>query len=626
MWKAVAFSSAALAAGMLLLASAADAEAHQPEGLRISLSEMPEPPCTSWHEDACETAAPPQVSVNPFQSDNPHDPALNTGSGYHDHHEHLESIAALNQRVLARLADSGDAMDDSGSEPDGPGGSVNYAITSDITGLPWVRDGQTATERVTVAWLSELQEHNPSLVTSLVRMPFLQDHTPGDLQAIRTLTYMSRGTSRIAPNPQYARDLVNRAALADGSGIDNTEAKIIAVMSMQYFDGNSAFIQLLADYGTIEEKTSAGQHGNTLTFAVVRVEETRQNSTLMQSAIIAIEGVETLMGEAFPSDFMGILVADCPDCLGRTNGVSIEMDDRFDQTDYDDNRQLLRTMAHEIGHFWWGAGDGARHHEAWISEGAAEYIGAYSVKARFGDSRLSTDYWPCPYYRTIEHLRADNPQYRVSQGGLCNYSLGERLFINLDRNIGHTAFTAGFRDLHQRLSTYEDDEIDQGLSLLRAFCPGCESNPWNLGSGGNTLARYYGEKVLTDSSAPNGSLPGLGPVWGNVPIVDYFDENRQYGVAQVPASSPDQRRWVQLRFNDVVNPPDTVNIYVVLYHEDREPYMVWPQEMKVLSDEGRAWFYAYLGDPPRRAPGHHWVYIYNEDWEKIAEAEYQVLP
>lgn len=656
MWAAVAFSAAALAAGMLLLTGAGAAEAHQPIGLRVSESEMPEPPCPYGHDDACEAAAPPLYSVNPFQSDNPHDPhahAHTADAGHYDYHEHLEDIAALNRQVLARMSGSGNAPNAADGEPDGAAGGVSYAITSDITGLPWVRDGQTGAEKLTVAWLSELQEHNPSLVTSLVRMPFLQDHTPGDLQAIRTLTLMSKGTSRIDPDPQYATALANHAAFADGGGIDNTEAKLIAVTSMPYMDGQVTLIDLLLNFGTVEETSVRGQHGNALTFAIVRLITSQQNSKLMQSATSATRHAETLMAQALPLDFVGILVADSASFAGANNGIHLWIDDCFDGTDCSDRvRQSL--VAHEIGHYWWGTGANYLQ-ENWISEGAAEYIAAYSVKAQFGDNSLFTTNWPCPYYRTIEHLRADNPDYIFSQGSLCNYSLGERLFINLDRSIGHTAFAAGFRNLHQRLSTYADDEIDQGLSLMRAFCLHCLTpSPdaagssstqvkvvngqvqvvvngqvvvTHLGGVGHALARWYGEKILTDASEPVGTIAGLGSS-PSLSLRDYGHNSRQYGIAEVSASSPDQRRWLRLYFRNASNPPETVKVGVRQYHEERYSYYSAWQTLTVYQSESgpAAWFYVYLGDPPRRAIGHHWVYVYNESGEKIAEAEYQVVP
>ena len=529
---ALALLALATVAGLLWL-PAADVAAYQPEGLRISLSEMPEPPCPYGHDDACENAAGPAASVKPYQSDDPHAPALGAGDGPYDHHEHMASITRINQRVLARLSESGDALDGAGSEPDGPGDDVNYAITSDITGLPWVSDGQTEAEKLTVGWLSKLQDHNPSLVASLVRMPFLQDHTPGDLQAIQTLTLISED------DPNDATEIATDEYFA-GGGIDNTEAKIIAVMYIPYFNGDTLLIRLLASNGTVEERNVVGRFGNPLTFAVVKWSPTvSAPHNVMQTAITAVSDAETLMGKALPVDFVGILVADMDGALGANNGISIQVDECFGRTFGScSDRVRQRLIAHEIGHYWWSPNDG---HDVWVSEGAAEYIAAYSVKSQFGDSLLSTDNWPCAYYRTIEHLRADNPDYRFANGRQCYYSLGERLFINLDRSLGHGAFTTGFRSLHQRLSTYKDDEIDQGLSLVRAFCPGCESNPWNLGRGGNTLARRYGEKVLTDNSLPIGTLPGLGQAV-SASIRDNDRGNLQYGIPEISASSPDQRR------------------------------------------------------------------------------------
>ena len=321
-------------------------------------------------------------------------------------------------------------------------------------------------------WLSELQIHNPALASALTRMPFLQDHTPGDLQAIQTLTWISAGSRSIAPDPQYATAITAHAGFADGGGIDNTEAKIIAVMSMPYFDGRFGLIDALAHHGTVEEQTVNGQHGNRVNFAVVRPFTSRQNSALMQSALMqsavsATGDAEGLMGKALPADFVGILVSDLPNAAGANNGIHIQLDAGFDGTYYG-ARTRQRVVGHEIGHYWWNSGVG---HEHWISEGAASYIGAYTEWSQSKDDDVYTNRYPCPYYRTIEHLRADSPEYWYqSYGSLCNYSLGERLFINLDYAMTAPVFNAAFRNLHQRLSTYERDKVDQGLSLTRAFC------------------------------------------------------------------------------------------------------------------------------------------------------------
>ena len=593
--------------------------AYEPDGLSMWQEDIPEPPCPYGHDGGCENG-PSLTSANPYRSIDPQALVPHTDAGHH-RLEQLASIALTNRQLAARSLRSTDGLTGENIESDAPG-SISYAITSEITGLPWVSDGLTPAELLTRDWLGELQEHNPALVSALTRMPFLQDHTPGDLQAIQTLTLISAGTSRIAPNPEEATTIATYAAFADGGGIDNTEAKIIAVTSIPYLSGRTDLVFLLADYGTVEEANTIGRYGNQVNFAIIRLITSRQNSELMRTATTATQDSETLMGQALPVDFVGILVADSPDFAGANNSIHIQVDVGYDGTYTDRRRQ--RTVAHEIAHYWWGAG-GVPGHEDWISEGAAGYVGAYSVRSQFEDGGLSTVYYPCPYYRTIEHLRADNPDYEHSYGSLCNYPLGEGLFINLDRRMSDTTFAVAFRNLYQRLSTYEQDNIDQGLSLVRAFCPQCLRPFASLGNVGHTLARWYGEKISTDSRVPSGSITGLGSA-ETARIEDDSGANLQYGIAEVSASSPDQRRWLTVTFSGVSNPPETVRIGVVQYYEDRYPYYSLWQERKVYSEDGRAWFFVYLGNPIRRALGHHWMYVYNESGQKIAEAEYQVLP
>ena len=593
--------------------------AYEPDGLSMWREDIPEPPCPYGHDDACESG-PPLTSANPYRSPDPQALVSHTDAGHH-RLEQLASIALINRELAAGSVRSTDGLTSGDMESDGSGG-ISYAITSEITGLPWVSDGLTPAELLTRDWLGELQEHNPTLVSALTQMPFLQDHTPGDLQAIQTLTLISAGTSRIAPNPEEATAIATYAAFADGGGIDNTEAKIIAVTSISYLTGRTDLVFLLADYGTVEEANTIGRYGNQVNFAIIRLIASRQNSELMRTATTATQDSETLMGQALPVDFVGILVADSSDFAGANNSIHIQVDAGYDGTYTDRSRQ--RTVAHEIAHYWWGGG-GVPGHEDWIAEGAAGYMGAYSVRSQFEGGGLSTVYYPCPYYRTIEHLRADNPDYELSYGSLCNYPLGEGLFINLDRRMSDTTFAVAFRNLYQRLSTYEEDNIDQGLSLVRAFCPQCLRPTASLGNVGHTLARRYGEKIFTDRRAPSGSIMGLGSAQ-TARIEDDSGANRQYGIAEVSASSPDQRRWLTVAFSGVPNPPETVRIGVVQYHEDRYPYYSLWQERNVYSVDGQAWFYVYLGNPIRRSIGHHWVYVYNESGQKIAEAEYQVLP
>ena len=204
------------------------------------------------------------------------------------------------------------------------------------------------------------------------------------------------------------------------------------------------------------------------------------------------------------------------------------------------------------------------------------------------------NHYPCPYYRTIEHLRADDPQYGLSYGSFCNYSLGEGLFVNLDRIMNEVDFATALRDLYQRISVCRHDKcdlqqktlsMDQGLALMYAFCSQCLQPNAIMGDIGHTLARRYGEKILTDNSTSIRVIAGLGSAQ-SASIVGYSDTNRQYGIAEVPASSPDQRRWLRMSFGYVPSPPATVRVGVKQYHEDRYPYYSYWQERNVYGWNG----------------------------------------
>ena len=618
---AVVLVAILLTVGAQVLYTTGSAEAFQPDGLRVSEWEMPKiPPCPYGHYDACESAASPP-SLYSYVSANPHDLLPHVNSG-HYHLDEPVDIEHFRQQVSARHIRSKPNPPAGENASINPGDNVSYNVSTLTGNLPWVADGQTDAEKVVVAWLGELLEVNPTLANSLVSMPFLQDYTPGDLQAVQALALISDRA------PEDATDIANRTEFADNSGIENDEAKIIAVLYLPYRDLNMSLINRLISSGTIEKVDTVGKFNNQLNFSVIRTdprESGEGNSALMDTAISATEHAETVMGQAMPTDFLGILVADREGSAGANNGISIQVDARFDYPDYDD-RLRQRVVAHEIGHYWWTVRVVG---ERWVSEGAAEYIGAYSVKTQFGNDDLQADRFPCPYYRTIEHLRADDPASGTN-GNLCNYSSGARLFIDLDRNTSGSTFNTAFRNFYQRVSTYKDDEIDQGLSLMRAFCSSCLNNPRALNGVGHTLARRYGEKVFTDNSSPDGSVPGLGVVSSTL-IVDQSQDNRQYGIAEIRASGPDARRWLVIRLPEVedspeTDPPEAVTVRIVQYYENREPWYDRENERRVFNRDDRPWFDVYLGGPYYRPIGHHWVYVYNEDGDKIAEAEYQVVP
>ena len=65
---------------------------------------------------------------------------------------------------------------------------------------------------------------------------------------------------------------------------------------------------------------------------------------------------------------------------------------------------------------------------------------------------LTADKYPCAVFATLGEVDRKNPQH-PSDGGpwkefRCNYSLGERLFLDLYRTLGREQFREGFRNLY----------------------------------------------------------------------------------------------------------------------------------------------------------------------------------
>ena len=302
---AATLAAAVVIVGAQLLATDGNVAAYQPDGLRISRAEMPEPPCPYGHEDGCETA-PPLSAVDPYFAANPHELLPDSHARQH-RLDQSASIEYFQEKLNSKRARAGNESNAAGSDPNAGVNGVNYAITSEIAGLPWATDGRTPSEKVTLNWLGFLQEYNPSLASALTRMPFLQDHTPGDHQAIQTLVHISEY------EPEYAAAIVASAGFADGGGIDNTEAKIIAVM------GNP--IQRRQHRPHRLARRLRNRRGTKHGWPVWQPVEllhsqasmmSRQNSKLIQTATTAVSDAETLMGRALPIDFVGILVADVP--------------------------------------------------------------------------------------------------------------------------------------------------------------------------------------------------------------------------------------------------------------------------------------------------------------------------
>ena len=93
---------------------------------------------------------------------------------------------------------------------------------------------------------------------------------------------------------------------------------------------------------------------------------------------------------------------------------------------------------------------------AGFDEGASDLLA--SIVGRAWDGRtVGVINDPCPYAKSISELEEEEfarevPAFR------CNYSLGERLFVDLYQTLGEDTFQEGFRRLY--LASEIEDETD----------------------------------------------------------------------------------------------------------------------------------------------------------------------
>lgn len=600
----IVFAAVLTVASILSASAATPALAHQPDGAGPSHNELANPPCPHGHEDICERITEYGTSHNSAVT------RYVVANG--------ESVIRQEIRFANHIREQ--AARYTFDNENGLGGNVaNEAITSGISSLPWLVDGaNTPTERTTLELLDLTQDLNPTLVNRLVTQPFMQDHTPGDQEAMFTLYRMSRDY------PEWTNLISGMGRFGDADGITNSDAKLLAVMSLPYANEDYRTLWNLVFNGTVQEQNHIGRFGNTVNVAIVRERQpsAANAAKMMQFTTTAIAHNEELMNTALPTNFVGMLLADYPGAAGANNSWSIQIDSDAEWLWTD--RSVRKVIAHEVSHYWWNG------NSAWLNEGAASYAAAYSQWRATNANDVYTSTYPCPFYRTIEHLVADAPDYRDSEGRLCNYSLGERLFIHLDRATTSADFEQRFQNLYRMTQNPQYENLSDGELLLAAYCPDCAGRKTIRGVSemGRAIARHFGEKIFTKQSPINGVVPGLGLPGAAVSLVNYSWTNRQYGLATLASSSQDQRRWIRIPFPNAtgVDRKETVNVLVEHYYEETEPWWAGTKRGHVTVNDGYGRLVVFLDQAENRALGHHWVYVYDQQGRKLAELQYQVVP
>ena len=480
---------------------------------------------------------------------------------------------------------------------------------------PWVADGLDDFERKVVQRLGWIADEEESAAVEIARMPFLDVLEPADDAAVESLWLLA-----YLKQPDFKRVMAHPTM---SGGITDHWAKIVAVL-YGVSTTNPQLIGTLLDPDrvTMEERAIDLPLAGRVDLAIIRTGPGAPRS--MDLLEHAVRHAEDFLAVPFPTGYVGWLFGDAvtPSFAGNYFGTHIASLPQYDANDGNHDAESTGThIAHEVAHYYWSGSS------SWVDEGAANFMTSVAEKTRTGRP-VTVNNAPCGYVRTIAELERLAPSHE-DDAFICNYAFGERLFVDLYRNLNEERFRRGFQELY-RLSEAEDDDeteagTEVGMSHLRiAFELGADIAASVVDV---VTARWYEGTERYDTSARDTRPvdPALRAVSGRITRAYVSTIEDGTPGSSFSARAANDWVWLFLHYAHAVSEPREVELELVDYFEDG---FVFNRRSVSFTAEpgysGGSWRLA-VGPPPseRWAVGRYWVYVYHEG-RKVAEVEYEV--
>ena len=225
----------------------------------------------------------------------------------------------------------------------------------------------------------------------------------------------------------------------------------------------------------------------------------------------SVRSAEEYMGAPLPTSYVGLLYENAVhgSSAGTNFGTHIAIRPKYDVDGRSHEAAFAgNATAHEVAHYYWSG------NEDWVDEGGADLMGSIIEGAQTGRPIAVTN-TPCGHAGSIAELEG----LGVAQGDVefqCNYSLGERLFVDMHRTLGEERFQQGFRALYLASEVEDDADNLRGTSvgvehIREAFRSddGAESAViarWYDGTGAHDLSRLDTTPVDPSLSSINGRI------------------------------------------------------------------------------------------------------------------------
>ena len=327
-------------------------------------------------------------------------------------------------------------------------GAVDIANLTSLLALPWIQDYQvTTTLKDMVFRLRLLNYYDKEAIASLIGMPFLQTLETSDMLAVWAMSVFveSEDLSVILEHP----------TAADGLTDEETILVVAAVSAQRSGHGEDVSVFLNPGYASVESASISTELTPTLTVSIVRTETPVSHAAGLVGEAAGF--VEELLQRSLPHDHLVLVLSEktvTRSYAGDNFGFAMSYKPHYEQAMDTARRQLFRLgIVHEVAHYYW------RHASSWVNEGMAstmEYMYAMArtdVAAAWARSRRRD----CEAH-DLQMLTREAPSTGDRQF-ICNYYLGQRLFMELQEAFGDdTEFARKLDELYLLTLAATDDE------------------------------------------------------------------------------------------------------------------------------------------------------------------------
>ena len=473
--------------------------------------------------------------------------------------------------------------------------------------LPWFVDGITDLEVEAIDNLAYLAQSSEAAAERIVKMPFLTAIEPVDVSALDALAGLAGDAEELL------QQVLTHPSLT--GGITDAPTPVVAML-YGVAETNPGLIDRLLDSKVVnlERRSITLPLAGEVDLVIVRTAPgAARGMDLLEHSV---RSSEELMGRPLPTRYVGLLYEDAVigDYAGANFGTHIAI---LPEYDVDDGSH--EGIAHEVAHYYWVG------NAAWIDEGMANFMGAAIGSRRTGEP-IGVTNAPCAYAQSITELEtlAPDPVEDYDVFG-CNYSLGERLFVDMYRAMGEDAIWERLRDLYDK-SLMEDSADDlKGTALtIEHLREVFQSDPGALVSIKRSYDRTEGYDLShLDLRSADPTLPSI-----NGQIDEAFINIGEDGPAVSSFSVEDvanQTVWLNLDYSyNVTGGPHKLVLALVEFYEDGFAFRRGSVEITAESQNIGGVSFAYVGSD-KWAPGRYWVYLYDGD-RKVADVQYEVTP